>query len=104
MSTKNNIFLTLAAITTGAALGLLFAPASGKDTRENIARKATKMRKGLSDTMEDGRDIVNKVKSEAGDLAEKARDTMNSSKEHAKEAASATASTARSAANGGYKS
>ena len=103
MSTKNNVAIALAALAAGAAIGLLFAPASGKDTRSKLARKGTDLRDSLADMMEEGSGLIEKLKGEASDLANKGKDAMSGMKDRAKEAADTNASAARSTANGGYK-
>ncbi len=103
MSTKNNVAIALAALAAGAAVGLLFAPASGKDTRRKIARKGSDLRDSLTDMLEEGSELIEKLKGEASDLAGKGKETMNAMKDRAKDAAGEAANTARSTANGGYK-
>lgn len=99
MSTKSNVATALIALAAGAALGILFAPASGRDTRKKISDQASKLRDSLTEKMEEGRELVDKMKGAAGDLANKGKEAANRVKETAHE----TASTARSAGNGGYK-
>jgi len=104
MSTKNNVAIALAALAAGAAIGLLFAPASGKDTRAKIARKGSDLRGSLEDMLAEGGELINKMKGEAGDLASKGKDAMNGMKDRVKDAAGEAANAARTAANSGYKS
>jgi len=71
-------FLTGAAI--GAAVALLFAPASGEETRKYIGKKAEEGRDALADA---GRDLADrsreyydkgrKLAEEAGDLFDRGR-------------------------------
>ncbi|GAB3934748.1 YtxH domain-containing protein [Larkinella terrae] len=51
---KSNFSGLLVAILTGAALGLLLAPRSGKDTRKKISNDSDKFLKDLQDTIADG--------------------------------------------------
>jgi len=51
---KSNFSGLLVAILTGAALGLLLAPRSGKDTRKKITNDSDKFLKDLQDTIADG--------------------------------------------------
>jgi gas vesicle protein len=104
MSTKNNVAIALAALAAGAAIGLLFAPASGKDTRAKIARKGSDLRDSLDDMLAEGGELINKMKGEVGDLAGKGKDAANTMKDRVKEGAGEMANAARSTANGGYKS
>ena len=103
MSTKNNVAIALAALAAGAAIGLLFAPASGKDTRRKLVRKGSDLRDSLTDMLEEGSELIEKLKGEAGDMASKGRDAMNTMKDRVKDAADASSNAARSTANGGYK-
>lgn len=42
----------------GIGLGILFAPMSGEDTRSNIAERATDLASSARETVEQGRDRV----------------------------------------------
>lgn len=42
----------------GIGLGVLFAPMSGQETRDNIAERATDLANSARDTIEQGRDRV----------------------------------------------
>jgi gas vesicle protein len=71
-------FLAGAAI--GATLALLFAPASGEETRRYIGRKADEGREALTDTGRDlldkGRDLYDKgrkIADEAADMFDRGR-------------------------------
>ena len=49
MNNTSKVLLALAAGTVvGAALGILFAPAKGEDTRENIVRKGKEFAEDLT--------------------------------------------------------
>ena len=65
-------FLTGAAV--GAALALLFAPASGEETRRYLGRKAEEGRDAIADTGRDlvgkGRDLYDKGRKIADEAAE----------------------------------
>lgn len=104
MSAKNNVAIALIALAAGTALGVLFAPASGKDTRKKIAKKGTDLRDRMSDMISEGGNLIDKLKGEASDLAAKGKDAMNSSKDRMKDAASEVAGAARTTSNGGGRS
>jgi gas vesicle protein len=53
---SNALVALLAGLAAGAALGILFAPASGKETRENIRRKGREYGEGLHDLVKEGMD------------------------------------------------
>ena len=91
MNKKGTIGLTIAALATGAALGILLAPASGKKTRRRLVREGRKAKDKLNDLMKDGADAVSKLKDEVSNLAGKA-------KAEAEQGANATAEAARKAA------
>ena len=98
MSAKSNVAIALTALAAGAALGILFAPASGKDTRKKIAKTGTDLKVRLAEMVEEGGDLLHKMKGNANDLANKAKDTANTVKDRVKD-------TASTAGNGGnYKS
>ena len=46
----------LAGLAAGAAIGILLAPASGKETRENLRRKGAEVKDDLSDLVNEGMD------------------------------------------------
>jgi len=49
MNTMNKILIgTLSGMVAGVAIGLLTAPASGKETRENLAKQANKLKRKIS--------------------------------------------------------
>ena len=103
MSNKCNVAIALAALAAGAAIGILFAPASGKETRGRIARKGSDLRDSLNDMLAEGGELIEKLKGEAGDLVSKGKDAANTMKDRVKDTAQEAAGAARSGANGGYK-
>jgi gas vesicle protein len=103
MSTRTNAAIALAALAAGAAIGILFAPASGKETRSRITRKGNDLRDSLNDMLAEGSELIDQLKGEAGDLAAKGKDAANNMKDRVKDAASEMAGSARSSANGGFK-
>ncbi|MFC5411599.1 YtxH domain-containing protein [Larkinella bovis] len=64
---KSNFSGLVVAILTGAALGLLLAPRSGKDTRKKITNDSDKFLKDLQDTITKG---FNSIKSQYEDTRE----------------------------------
>ena len=75
----SGILWFLAGLGIGAAVGILYAPKSGEETRQQ-----------LRDAAEQGRDVVKEraqqAKDQAGTWAEKGRDYLNSQKEQVRSA------------------
>ncbi|MBK9176902.1 MAG: YtxH domain-containing protein [Flavobacteriales bacterium] len=107
------IFGFLAGAAVGAALGVLFAPRSGKETRERIANKAKDAKDDLDELIDKGREEWSKAKGKAHDTAtmtkdevtdfirflfEEGRDLANRVKDDVEDAADETRSRARHAA------
>ncbi len=61
----------------GAALGVLFAPKSGRETREDIAEAGERSREKLNDLIENGRHEWSRLRGKAVDLATMTRDEVN---------------------------
>ncbi|MEO8590741.1 MAG: YtxH domain-containing protein [Flavobacteriales bacterium] len=116
MSNERNygIFGFLAGAAVGAALGILFAPHSGKETRQRMANKAKDAKDDLDDLIDKGREEWSKAKGKAHDTAtmtkdevtdfirflfEEGRDLADRVKDDVDEAAEETKSRARSAAD-----
>lgn len=76
MNNKGTIALTVAALATGAALGILFAPASGRKTRRRIARKGQEAKRKLDELVDEGAELLGNLKKDAGSAAERAREAM----------------------------
>jgi gas vesicle protein len=68
-------FLVGAAV--GSLLGILFAPASGKETRERIVRKARSSKEDLDDFIDHARDEWGKAKGKASDAATMTKDEVS---------------------------
>ena len=68
----------------GAASGLLFAPKSGKETREDIKKHADKVygeiEKTGKDTLHNAEDVVEKVKEQADDFRGRAERAIDGAK------------------------
>lgn len=79
MSSERNygIFGFLAGAAVGAALGILFAPRSGKETRQRLMTRASAAKDDLDDLIEKGRDEWSKAKGKAGDMADMTKDEVN---------------------------
>jgi gas vesicle protein len=108
MSTKGNITLCLTSLAAGAVLGLLLAPASGRDTRRNLVRRGEEMKDKLNDLYEEGSQYISRNKDKFADVADRAKDRAETTAQEVKGAASRAASnvgsTARSAStNGGSR-
>ncbi len=69
-SAQNVMFVSLLAGVTGAALGVLFAPRSGKETRQRMAETAT-------DAKERVKDGAAKAKLTVNDKLHKVRETKD---------------------------
>ncbi|MFT3885949.1 MAG: YtxH domain-containing protein [Flavobacteriales bacterium] len=77
MSKRSNILLPfVAGMAAGAALGMLFAPRSGKETRAAIKDGATKARNTLEDLVAEGRGTWDKVRKEGTKSADDAGDLL----------------------------
>jgi gas vesicle protein len=77
---SGRILWFVAGAAVGASIALLFAPASGKDTRRLITKKAGEGREALADTgkeiVDKGRDLYDKgrkLADEAADMFERGR-------------------------------
>jgi len=68
----------------GAALALLYAPQSGRETRKDIAKTARKIKKETVNLVEDSIDSINDfagdVKDKVSDIIERGRDLSDSAK------------------------
>lgn len=78
MSDERNfgIFGFLAGAAVGAALGVLFAPRSGKETRERIRAKAGEAKDELDDLIERAQGEWSKAKGHAADAATMTKDEV----------------------------
>ena len=54
MSTSKTLLGALVGLTAGAAIGILLAPRSGKETRKLIKQKGQKAQENLSDLLDEG--------------------------------------------------
>ena len=88
---KGKVLLgVLAGVAIGAALGVLFAPDKGWNTRKRIAKKGEDLTNDLRDKFEEFLDTitvkVDEVKEEVADLSEKSKAKTNDAKKAAKTA------------------
>ncbi len=85
MSAKSTLTIALASVAAGAVLALLLAPASGKDSRKKIMKKATSAKDALDCLVDEAADRLSQIKrhakeaqSHARDMASEARATVRS--------------------------
>ncbi|HEY0976972.1 MAG TPA: YtxH domain-containing protein, partial [Flavobacteriales bacterium] len=76
MSTQKAIFGFLGGIAVGATLGLLFAPASGKETRKKLRRKGDLAKDELNELIEQGRAEWSKARNKAANAATMTKDEV----------------------------
>jgi gas vesicle protein len=78
----------------GAALGVIFAPRAGADTRRQIAQSGGKLREGAMRTYEQARDAGNAAFSKARDAYDRGRDAFDRTRRDVQQAADEASSTA----------
>ena len=66
---------------TGAAVALLFAPASGEETRELIGRKAREGRDKAREAMDEGREMYRRERDSIISAVERGRDAYQQARE-----------------------
>lgn len=66
---------------TGAAVALLFAPASGEETREYIGQRARESRDRARDTVEQGREIYQTQRDTLTSAVERGREAFHEARE-----------------------
>lgn len=99
MSSSRSLLALAAGVVAGAALGLLFAPASGADTRKKMMKKGEKLRDQLSDLLEEGEAALNDAADKAKNAAEKAKTEFGNRAQDAGARAASAANTAGAARN-----
>lgn len=76
-STGKTLLVFGIGIVAGAALGVLFAPRSGKETRAAIRGKGEELKEDLDELIEHGRKEWSKAKGKLADAATMTRDEVN---------------------------
>jgi gas vesicle protein len=66
---------------TGAAVALLFAPASGEETREYLGQKAREGKAKARDAMEQGREYYNNQRENLATAVDRGREAFNQARE-----------------------
>lgn len=66
---------------TGAAVALLFAPASGEETREYLGQKAREGRQKARDAMDEGRDYYRSQRDNLVTAVERGREAFQQARE-----------------------
>ncbi len=66
---------------TGAAVALLFAPASGEETRELIGRTAREGRDKAREAMDEGRELYRRERDSIISAVERGRDAYQTARE-----------------------
>jgi gas vesicle protein len=65
----------------GAATAVLFAPASGEETREYLAQKAREKAARARDAMNEGREIYNQQRDSLASAVERGREAFQQARE-----------------------
>jgi gas vesicle protein len=71
---------------TGAAVALLFAPASGEETRERIGQKARESRDRARDAMEQGREYYERQRDNLASAIDRGREAFQQARERGDQA------------------
>jgi gas vesicle protein len=66
---------------TGAAVALLFAPASGEETREYLGQKAREGKAKAREAMDQGREYYNSQRDNLATAVERGREAFNQARE-----------------------
>lgn len=71
----------IAGAVTGAAVALLFAPATGEDTRQFLSERAREGRERATDAAQRGREFLNRQRDTINDAVERGRDAYTKARE-----------------------
>jgi gas vesicle protein len=71
----------VAGAVTGAAVALLFAPASGEETREYLGQRAREGRDRAADAARQGREAILRQREQVTDALERGREAYQSARE-----------------------
>ena len=71
---------------SGAAVALLYAPASGRETREYLGDRAAEARARAAEAAAKGRDVLNDAASKGRDALNQGRETLTTAIERGREA------------------
>ncbi|MDO7172342.1 YtxH domain-containing protein [Mariniflexile sp. AS56] len=85
MKTSKSIIGVIGGVAVGAALGVLFAPDKGTETRKKIAKKTSdvknKAKNGLNDVLDTVSEKYNSVVTKGEDLAEQGKEEIKTVRE-----------------------
>jgi gas vesicle protein len=70
----------IAGALTGAAVALLFAPASGDETRQYLGERAREGRERAADAARQGRELLNRQRDTIADALERGREAYESAR------------------------
>jgi gas vesicle protein len=71
----------IAGAVTGAAVALLFAPASGEETREYLGERAREGRNRAAEAARQGRDLLNRQRDTITSAIERGREAYQSARD-----------------------
>lgn len=76
MSTQRTLLGALIGLAAGAAIGILLAPRSGKETREILRKKGTKAKDDLNDLLDHGFERWKETRNKAAERAHITKDEL----------------------------
>jgi len=80
MATGKVLLGVLAGVAAGTALGVLFAPEKGSETRRRLMRKGNEARNRMEEWTDKGSEKLQAAKEEARDLVERGRGRADDAK------------------------